>query len=119
MSTPTTLARGPHDVYVCVFLHEGDGVCVGGGGDEGVTPACEDVLNTLPGFLVAMTSEGKLLYVSENVSHYLGLSMVSDIIMLYSSRCGHVICDIMWRRFIKSMFVMVRWTFCRETHFTA
>ncbi|XP_053088294.1 neuronal PAS domain-containing protein 4-like isoform X1 [Pangasianodon hypophthalmus] len=65
---------------ICTFIRKSvllarDGVCVAGG-DEGVTPACEDQLNALPGFLVAMTSEGKLLYVSENVSHYLGLSMV-------------------------------------------
>ncbi|XP_058241667.1 neuronal PAS domain-containing protein 4-like [Hemibagrus wyckioides] len=66
---------------ICTFIRksvllERDGVCVAGGGDEGVIPACEDLLNALPGFLVAMTREGKLLYVSENVSHYLGLSMV-------------------------------------------
>ncbi|XP_060781035.1 neuronal PAS domain-containing protein 4-like isoform X2 [Neoarius graeffei] len=65
---------------ICTFIRKSallarDGVCVGGS-DEGVTPTCEDLLNALPGFLVAMTTEGKLLYVSENVSHYLGLSMV-------------------------------------------
>ncbi|XP_061079519.1 neuronal PAS domain-containing protein 4-like [Conger conger] len=33
-------------------------------------------LQALPGFIMAMTSEGKLIYVSENVFEYLGLSMV-------------------------------------------
>lgn len=89
MSILNTLARGPHHLYVC----EGDGVCVAGGGDEGVTPACEDLLNALPGFLVAMTREGKLLYVSENVSHYLGLSMVCNICTFNSTHCRNVICD--------------------------
>ncbi|MBN3308072.1 NPAS4 protein, partial [Amia calva] len=36
----------------------------------------EDFLPALPGFIVAMTGEGKLIYVSENVSTYLGYSMV-------------------------------------------
>ncbi|XP_063048119.1 neuronal PAS domain-containing protein 4-like [Engraulis encrasicolus] len=35
-----------------------------------------DFLPALPGFIVAMTGEGKLVYISENVSDYLGLSMV-------------------------------------------
>ncbi|XP_056326957.1 neuronal PAS domain-containing protein 4-like [Danio aesculapii] len=36
----------------------------------------ECVLQALPGFIVAFTADGKLLYVSENVHEYLGLSMV-------------------------------------------
>ncbi|NP_001316841.1 neuronal PAS domain-containing protein 4-like [Danio rerio] len=36
----------------------------------------ECVLQALPGFIVAFTTDGKLLYVSENVHEYLGLSMV-------------------------------------------
>ncbi|KAJ8393228.1 hypothetical protein AAFF_G00063000 [Aldrovandia affinis] len=36
----------------------------------------EDFLQALPGFIVAMTREGKLIYVSENVVDYLGFSMV-------------------------------------------
>ncbi|XP_036376816.1 neuronal PAS domain-containing protein 4-like [Megalops cyprinoides] len=36
----------------------------------------EDFLQALPGFIVAMTSEGKLIYVSENVAEYLGFSMI-------------------------------------------
>ncbi|XP_057183536.1 neuronal PAS domain-containing protein 4-like isoform X2 [Triplophysa rosa] len=36
----------------------------------------QDILHALAGFIVAFTKEGKLLYVSENVSQYLGLSMV-------------------------------------------
>ncbi|TTU93294.1 Neuronal PAS domain-containing protein 4-like [Bagarius yarrelli] len=62
---------------ICTFIRKSvllqcEEVCLGGC----LAPAGEDLLNALPGFLVAMTSEGKLLYVSENVSHYLGLSMV-------------------------------------------
>ncbi|XP_035259740.1 neuronal PAS domain-containing protein 4-like isoform X1 [Anguilla anguilla] len=36
----------------------------------------EEFLQALPGFIVAMTREGKLIYVSENVTEYLGFSMV-------------------------------------------
>nr|XP_015218060.1 PREDICTED: neuronal PAS domain-containing protein 4-like [Lepisosteus oculatus] len=36
----------------------------------------EDFLQALPGFIVATTSEGKLIYISENVSKFLGFSMV-------------------------------------------
>lgn len=35
-----------------------------------------DFVQTLPGFLLAFTSEGKLIYVSENVADHLGHSMV-------------------------------------------
>ncbi|XP_029469375.1 neuronal PAS domain-containing protein 4 [Rhinatrema bivittatum] len=35
-----------------------------------------DFVQTLPGFLLAFTSEGKLIYISENVSDHLGHSMV-------------------------------------------
>ncbi|XP_053133205.1 neuronal PAS domain-containing protein 4 [Hemicordylus capensis] len=36
----------------------------------------EDFVQTLPGFLLAFTGEGKLIYVSENVAEHLGHSMV-------------------------------------------
>ncbi|XP_028845012.1 neuronal PAS domain-containing protein 4-like [Denticeps clupeoides] len=36
----------------------------------------EDFLQALPGFIVVMTEEGKLVYLSKNVSDYLGLSVV-------------------------------------------
>ncbi|XP_033861084.3 neuronal PAS domain-containing protein 4-like [Acipenser ruthenus] len=36
----------------------------------------EDLLQALPGFIVAVSSEGKLIYISENVTEYLGYSMV-------------------------------------------
>ncbi|XP_060125827.1 neuronal PAS domain-containing protein 4 [Zootoca vivipara] len=36
----------------------------------------EDFMQTLPGFLLAFTGEGKLIYVSENVAEHLGHSMV-------------------------------------------
>lgn len=40
-------------------------------------------LQALQGFILVTTAQGKLVYVSENVSDYLGLSMVSQ-------RNGHV-----------------------------
>ncbi|MGH0170217.1 UNVERIFIED_CONTAM: hypothetical protein FKN15_058768 [Acipenser sinensis] len=36
----------------------------------------KDFLQALPGFIVAVSSEGKLIYISENVTEYLGYSMV-------------------------------------------
>ncbi|XP_072533322.1 neuronal PAS domain-containing protein 4-like isoform X2 [Salminus brasiliensis] len=48
----------------------------GGKDDEGLLSLNEDWLQVLPGFIVAVTKEGKLVYVSENVSQYLGFSMV-------------------------------------------
>ncbi|KAM9727036.1 neuronal PAS domain-containing protein 4-like [Menidia menidia] len=36
----------------------------------------EDFLDTLPGFLLVTTAGGRLVYVSENVPEYIGLSMV-------------------------------------------
>ncbi|XP_077098063.1 neuronal PAS domain-containing protein 4-like isoform X1 [Siphateles boraxobius] len=43
---------------------------------SGVSALSESFLQALPGFIVALTEEGKLLYVSENVDEHLGLSMV-------------------------------------------
>lgn len=37
----------------------------------------EDFMQSLPGFLLAFTGEGKLIYVSENVAEHLGHSVVS------------------------------------------
>lgn len=37
----------------------------------------QDFIHNLPGFLLTYTSEGKLIYVSENVTDHLGHSMVS------------------------------------------
>uniref|UniRef100_UPI00398F436F neuronal PAS domain-containing protein 4-like n=1 Tax=Pristiophorus japonicus TaxID=55135 RepID=UPI00398F436F len=41
-------------------------------------PPCGDLdfLQAIPGFIIAMTNSGKLVHVSENVSEYLGLSMI-------------------------------------------
>ncbi|KAF4098525.1 neuronal PAS domain-containing protein 4B [Onychostoma macrolepis] len=39
-------------------------------------PELSDLLHTLPGFLLVLTSEGKLLYLSDNVAEHLGHSMV-------------------------------------------
>ncbi|XP_064408042.1 neuronal PAS domain-containing protein 4A [Latimeria chalumnae] len=36
----------------------------------------DDFMQTLPGFLLVMTSEGKLIYISETIAEYLGHSMV-------------------------------------------
>lgn len=36
----------------------------------------DDFMQTLPGFLLAFTGEGKLIYVSESVAEHLGHSMV-------------------------------------------
>ncbi|XP_026866363.2 neuronal PAS domain-containing protein 4-like [Electrophorus electricus] len=47
-----------------------------GSSEEGFMHPYEDLLHALPGFIVAMTKEGKLIYLSENVSQYLGFSMV-------------------------------------------
>lgn len=35
-----------------------------------------EVFNALPGFLLLISSEGKLLYLSDNVAEHLGHSMV-------------------------------------------
>ncbi|XP_059398087.1 neuronal PAS domain-containing protein 4B-like [Carassius carassius] len=39
-------------------------------------PELSDLLHTLPGFLLVLTSEGKLLHLSDNVAEHLGHSMV-------------------------------------------
>ncbi|XP_030638960.1 neuronal PAS domain-containing protein 4B [Chanos chanos] len=39
-------------------------------------PELSELVHTLPGFLILLSSEGKLLYLSDNVSEHLGHSMV-------------------------------------------
>ncbi|KAM9451089.1 neuronal PAS domain-containing protein 4B [Clarias gariepinus] len=39
-------------------------------------PALSELMNSLPGFLLLLTNEGKLLYLSDNVTDHLGHSMV-------------------------------------------
>ncbi|KAI4878783.1 hypothetical protein NFI96_028793 [Prochilodus magdalenae] len=39
-------------------------------------PELSELVHTLPGFLLVLTSEGKLLYLSDNVTNHLGHSMV-------------------------------------------
>lgn len=46
-------------------------------------PELSDLLHTLPGFLLVLTSEGKLLYLSDNVAEHLGHSMVRNININY------------------------------------
>eukprot|EP00061_Rhincodon_typus_P002323 g17209.t1 len=38
-------------------------------------PELADFVQSLPGFLIALSSDGKLIYVSENVSEHLGHSL--------------------------------------------
>ncbi|XP_029107435.1 neuronal PAS domain-containing protein 4-like isoform X2 [Scleropages formosus] len=47
-----------------------------GRGGSGPAPPYELFLQALPGFMVVASREGRLLYVSENVSDFLGFSMV-------------------------------------------
>ncbi|XP_056616923.1 neuronal PAS domain-containing protein 4-like isoform X2 [Triplophysa dalaica] len=61
---------------ICTFMRKSallGGVCQN---SPDVSLPQQDILHALAGFIVAFTKEGKLLYVSENVSQYLGLSMV-------------------------------------------
>lgn len=36
-----------------------------------------ELLHSLSGFILALTAKGKLAYISENVTHFLGFSVVS------------------------------------------
>lgn len=40
-----------------------------------------ELMQALPGFLMLLTGEGKLLYLSESVTEHLGHSMVSTILI--------------------------------------
>lgn len=47
-------------------------------------------MQALPGFLLLLTGEGKLLYLSDSVSEHLGHSMVSTAQSSWSAeRAGH------------------------------
>ncbi|XP_048060038.1 neuronal PAS domain-containing protein 4-like isoform X2 [Megalobrama amblycephala] len=61
---------------ICTFIRKT--VLLTGVHEDGssVSPLNESFLQALPGFIVALTKDGKLVYVSENVVEYLGLSMV-------------------------------------------
>ncbi|XP_066535851.1 neuronal PAS domain-containing protein 4-like [Hoplias malabaricus] len=60
---------------ICIFIRKT--VFFRADGDsDGVLPLYNDLLEVLPGFIIAATTDGKLLYVSDNVSQYLGFSMV-------------------------------------------
>nr|XP_055027104.1 neuronal PAS domain-containing protein 4-like isoform X1 [Misgurnus anguillicaudatus] len=61
---------------ICTFIRKSvlfTGVCEN---SRDLSLPHDDILQALPGFIVALTKDGKLVYVSENVSEYLGLSMV-------------------------------------------
>ncbi|XP_041037925.1 neuronal PAS domain-containing protein 4-like [Carcharodon carcharias] len=63
----------------CIYTRKS--VFFGPGTLEGALPLISpteltDFLHSLPGFLIALSSEGKLIYVSENVSEHLGHSLV-------------------------------------------
>ncbi|XP_016320974.1 neuronal PAS domain-containing protein 4-like isoform X2 [Sinocyclocheilus anshuiensis] len=66
-----------------------------------VSPLWESFLQALPGFIVALTRDGKLVYVSENVSEYLGLSMV-DVLQ------GDTFYDMMDSRDAEAVKVVLR-----------
>uniref|UniRef100_A0A671PHW1 Neuronal PAS domain-containing protein 4-like n=1 Tax=Sinocyclocheilus anshuiensis TaxID=1608454 RepID=A0A671PHW1_9TELE len=65
------------------------------------SPLWESFLQALPGFIVALTRDGKLVYVSENVSEYLGLSMV-DVLQ------GDTFYDMMDSRDAEAVKVVLR-----------
>uniref|UniRef100_A0A8C1SVX2 Neuronal PAS domain protein 4 like n=1 Tax=Cyprinus carpio TaxID=7962 RepID=A0A8C1SVX2_CYPCA len=67
----------------------------------GVSPLYESFLQALPGFIVALTRDGKLVYVSENVPEYLGLSMV-DVLQ------GDTFYDMMDSRDAEAVKVVLR-----------
>ncbi|XP_067092930.1 neuronal PAS domain-containing protein 4-like [Osmerus mordax] len=62
---------------ICAYLRKAlllQGLSAGQGYQSGLP--CEAFLNALPGFILVLSADGRLLYVSENVSDYLGHSMV-------------------------------------------
>lgn len=55
------------------------------------------MMQEFPGFLMLLTGEGKLLYLSDSVSEHLGHSMVSHITFFYIYRyikCLHSIIEL-------------------------
>lgn len=46
-------------------------------------PELSELVHTLPGFMLVLTSEGKLLYLSDNVAEHLGHSMVRELKYIY------------------------------------
>ncbi|XP_026133540.1 neuronal PAS domain-containing protein 4-like isoform X3 [Carassius auratus] len=68
---------------------------------DGASPLYESFLQALPGFIVALTRDGKLVYVSENVPEYLGLSMV-DVLQ------GDTFYDMMDSRDAEAVEVILR-----------
>ncbi len=54
---------------------------------SGASPLNHSFLQALPGFMVALTRDGKLVYVSENVQEYLGLSMVRAFLIFSDDQC--------------------------------
>lgn len=51
----------------------------------------------MSGFLMMLTQNGKLLYISDNAAEYLGHSMVSaNFLYLYvNDRAAHIYCNLM------------------------
>lgn len=50
-----------------------------------------DIMRAVPGFFLVCTADGKLVYISENITDFLGHSMVCSLylsIYLYPVRCG-------------------------------
>lgn len=50
-------------------------------------PELLEIINILPGFFLLLTSEGKLLYLSDNVTEHLGHSMVSKNLLCTLKFC--------------------------------
>lgn len=55
------------------------------------------ISQAMSGFLMMLTQNGKLLYISDNAAEYLGHSMVSaNLLYLYvNDRAAHIYCNVM------------------------
>lgn len=77
---------------ICTFIRKS--VLLSGSGraldPSGASPLNQSSLQALPGFIVALTRDGKLVYVSENVQEYLGLSMVRELPVLFCFTRTHI-----------------------------
>jgi hypothetical protein len=58
------------------------------------TPKEFDTYKALRGFLLMLTSDGKILHISENASEYLGYSVVSEVLTQLSS----ILCVLLRKR---------------------
>lgn len=63
---------------VCLPLSSPQGLVASEGNSR--SPPCEVFLQSLHGFVLVTTTVGRLIYVSENVDQYLGISMVRQLL---------------------------------------